>query len=215
MNTKFILAGPTSLFLLTSPAMAVWPWGDSAAEQTQAPQAPASVKSELDELFANLNIQLKKVDEVVARAKSAANRTPGEVTKEVENSSQVLSALLDKIQPTGDMMQQVAALRAAAVVHRRRISDMSKEILTEEDKNSLLMAWDKNIRASDEIRIAMDAMRINLQNAVTKLRMKSAAISEMVLADEFRGVFETYNNWIKELQGTLNNLHRIIQTPGS
>jgi hypothetical protein len=119
------------------------------------------------------------------------------------------------MRPDGDLTNELQAIRSAAVTHRQRIEGAGNDVMTETDRTSLLAAWDKIIRDADTAKIGMANMRDSLTSALSTLRLRSHAMSEMILASEYQAVLNVYNAWLADLQKSMVNLHAIIKTPVS
>ena len=178
--------------------------------ETSGITADTPVKTELEKIFGGLQSQLKEIDNLAANLKATTNRKPAETQTQINGAAQTLSALADRLQPTGDLAAQVTALRNAAALHRQRVQDMAKDSIEEADRTALLKAWDKALIDADRAGAALGEMRERLTHALTRLRMRQVAVGEYLLAGQYQAAVATLRSWLGELEATINNLHNAI-----
>jgi len=182
---------------------------NSTAEPPQV-SAETPIKSELDKIFSSLQSQLKDVDKLAAHLKATANRKAEDTQQQINGAADTLSALTDRLQPTGDLTSQLTALRNAAALHRKRIQEMPKEAIEEADRTTLMKAWDKAIVEADKTAASMGDMRDRLTHVLKKLRMRQAAAGEYLLAGQYQAAVASLRAWVGELEATVNSLHQAI-----
>ncbi len=120
--------------------------------RVEAPKPEAPIKSELDKLFDQLAGHVREADKLVEQLRSTASKTPDAARKEVDNAAAILSGLADRLQDTGDIAQQLQALRKAAQVHRKRVMELPPNIMEELDRTEIMGAWDSTVCRKYEVR---------------------------------------------------------------
>ncbi len=168
------------------------------------------IKSELEKVFNGLVYQLKQADDLVAKLRATASKKPDDAKGDVDQAAQTLSALADHVAPNGDMMNQLLALRNAATVHRKRVQEMGKDIIEEQDRTAITSAWDRVIQEADKAQAAMGDMQNRLMSLLNKLRMRQSAITELLLAGQYQSAITALKAWLGELETTVKNLHQVI-----
>ena len=177
--------------------------------------ADAPVKSELDKVFTELGDQVQRADTLLKQLRETANRKPEDVVQQIQTSTMVLSGLVDRLQQSGDIAGQLGAVRNAAAQHLKRVQELPKGMIDEEDRTKIISAWSGVLQSADNAQANMATMRDSLMAALTRLRMRSMAIGEMMLANQYQQVIDSFNRWIGELKSTVDSLHQIIGTPTS
>ena len=177
--------------------------------------ADAPVKSELDKVFTELGDQVQRADTLLKQLRDTANRKPEDVVQQIQTSTMVLSGLVDRLQQSGDIAGQLGAVRNAAAQHLKRVQELPKGMIDEEDRTKIISAWSGVLQSADNAQANMATMRDSLLAALTRLRMRSMAIGEMMLANQYQQVIDSFNRWIGELKNTVDSLHQIIGTPAS
>jgi hypothetical protein len=112
------------------------------------------------------------------------------VVQEVSQADDILSKLVDKLAPNGDFVAQVTSLRNAAVVHRKRVAELTGETIEENMRGQVLERWDQIIKDADALQNAVTDLRSSMMDKLQKLRMRKTAISELVLAEEFQAAIK-------------------------
>lgn len=168
------------------------------------------VQADLQQVFSGLANQLHEADKLVKRLKKTAAERPQDTKQAIEQGAVELSTLADRVAPTGDLAQELMAVRQAAVLHRKRVQDLAKGTIEESDRTIILAGWDHVIQQADKARAAMDDMHGRLMNAVKELRMRETAVSEMMLAGEYNAAIKAVQDWIAELQTTVSSLRSVI-----
>jgi hypothetical protein len=202
---RLVLALLCALIPLTSYAQ---PSKQQAVVQPLPPQT--AIKSDLDKIFDGLASQLKAADALVVQLKATAAKTPADTSAEVNNAAEVLSGLADKTRADGELAGQLSALRNAAVIHRKRVTDMAKGSIEETDRTNILSSWDKVTQEADEAQAAMVNMHQSLMGSLDKLRMRQVAVSELLLAGQYQAAVAALKGWLSELESTVAALHKAI-----
>ena len=188
----------------------------AAGAQTSLRPAPSvltadtPIKTELEKIFGGLQDQLKEIDTLAAKLKATTNRRPEDTQVQINGAAQTLSALADRLQPTGDLAAQLSALRNAAALHRQRVQDMAKDSIDEADRTALLKAWDKALIDTDKTGVALGEMRDRLTHALAKLRMRQTAVGEYLLAGQYQAAVATLRSWLGDLDATVKSLHQAM-----
>jgi hypothetical protein len=177
--------------------------------------ADAPVKTELDNVFTQLGDQVKRADTLLKQLRETAARKPEDVAQQVQTSTMVLSGLVDKLKQNGDIAGQLGAVRNAASAHLKRVQEMAKGTIDEEDRTKILSAWQSVLQGADTGQANMATMRDSLNAALSSLRERSLAIGELALAGQYQQVIDSFNHWIGDLKNTVDSLHQLIGTPTS
>lgn len=180
----------------------------AAVTKPLPPETP--VRNELAKIFEKLSEDLKAADGLVARLRSTAQKTPESARAEVNEAAKVLGDIADRLKPTGDVAGQLQALRNAATVHRKRVTDMAPNIIDEADRQSILNAWDAILQNADATTAAMADMKTKLTSALENLRMRQVAMSEMLLAGYHQGAVDALKKWLGDLEVTVGDLHKVL-----
>ena len=189
----------------------------AAFAQTASTQPPAPgmttetpVKSELEKVFNELSGHLKQIDKLAADLKATTTKKPSDTQSQLEGAAATLSALADRLQPSGDLAAQLSALRNAAALHRQRIQDTPKEAIEESDRSTLLNTWDKALQDTDKAGAAIADMKDRLVQVLGKLRKRQAAVGEYLLAGQYQAAVSALRAWVGELESTVKSLHAAI-----
>src|SRR6185312_806396 len=100
--------------------------------------ADAPVKTELDKIFTQLGDQVKEADGLLTHLRETANKKPEDIVAEVRNSALALSALTDRLKQNGDIAGNLAAVRNAAAIHLKRVQELPKGAMEEEDRTKIV-----------------------------------------------------------------------------
>jgi ElaB/YqjD/DUF883 family membrane-anchored ribosome-binding protein len=177
--------------------------------------AEAPVKTELDRVFSELGTQVSRADVLLKQLRDTAHQTPDNVVQQVQTSAMVLSGLVDKLKQNGDIAGQLLAVRNAAATHLKRVQEMPKGMIDEEDRTKILSAWQQVLQGADTAQANMATMRDSLNAALARLRERSLAIGELMLAAQYQQVIDSFTHWIGDLKGTVDSLHQLLGTPAS
>lgn len=221
----------TRKYIVIAAALAVISINPAGASAQQVPAAPAKppvasttrppteapVNADLARIFEKLAQDLKSADELVTRLRATTQKTPEGVRAEVDEAANVLGNIADRLKPTGDIAQQLEALRNAATKHRKRVTELSTKDIDERDRQTLLNRWDRILQDADITGAAMADMKTKLSSALENLRMSQLAMSEMLLAGYHHGALETLKRWLSDLDTTVRDLHNVLAPvkPGS
>ena len=137
------------------------------------------------------------------------------MVQQVQTSAMVLSGLVDKLKQNGDIAGELGAVRNAAAQHLKRVQDMPKGMIDEEDRTKIINAWQTVLQGADTAQANMATMRESLTAALSRLRERSLAIGELMLAAQYQQVIDSFNHWIGDLKNTVDSLHQLIGTPTS
>ncbi len=202
LATALCLAAPTT-------------FAQHTTKPTPTLPADAPVKTELDKVFTQLGDQVSKADTLLKQLRETANRKPEDVVKQIQTSTMVLSGLVDRLQQSGDIAGQLGAVRNAAAAHLKRVEELPKGSIDEEDRTKIISAWKNVLQGADNAQANMATMRDSLMAALQRLRMRSMAIGELMLANQYQQVIDSFNRWIGDLKNTVDSLHQLIGTPTS
>ncbi len=179
------------------------------------PAVEAPIKADIDAIFGKLVDELREADGLAQHLRETATKSPEDTKREVDEAASTISRLADALDPNGQLATQLAALRNAALVHRKRVQDLPKGSLEETDRSSILAAWDKVLQEADAASTAMTDMRDKLLATLQKLRMRQTAVAELLLAGQYKAALDTLMNWLNDLQGTVEGLHHAIDDAGT
>ena len=184
----------------------------AAGPQAQPAEIPydTPVKAELEKIFNGLASQLQEADTLVKLLRSTAAKNPADTETQIDSAAQTLGTLADRLQPEADLAQQLAALRNAAAVHRKRVQEMANGTIGEADRTTILAAWDRILQDADKAQASMKDMHDSLMNVLQELRIRKTAVSELVLAGQYQAAVDTLKNWLGDLETTVKNLHKSI-----
>lgn len=177
--------------------------------------ADAPVKTELDKVFTQLGDQVQRADTLLKQLRETEKQTPANVEQQIQTSTMVLSGLVDRLQQSGDIAGQLGAVRNAAAAHLKRVEELPKGSIDEEDRTKIISAWKNVLQGADNAQSNMATMRDSLMAALQRLRMRSMAIGELMLAAQYQQVIDSFNHWIGDLKSTVDSLHQLIGTPNS
>jgi len=175
------------------------------------------VTSDLEDVFNSLNTQLGTVEQLSGQLKGLSTSTPENMQTQIAGAAKVLGDLVDKLAEGGELSNQLAAVRSAAQVHRKRIDEVPKEGMTEQDRTSLMATWDKIITDADRLATKITDSRERVLNSLKGLRMRQAAMGEYILAGRFQAALNSIRDWASELDSAISRLKANINMnrPGS
>ncbi|MGO8866404.1 MAG: hypothetical protein ACLQME_07885 [Alphaproteobacteria bacterium] len=184
----------------------------AAGPQAQPAEIPydTPVKAELEKIFNGLASQLQEADTLVKLLRNTAAKNPADTETQIDSAAQTLGTLADRLQPEADLAQQLAALRNAAAVHRKRVQEMPNGTIGEADRTTILAAWDRILQDADKAQASMKDMHDSLTNVLQELRIRKTAVSELMLAGQYQAAVDTLKNWLGDLEMTVKNLHKSI-----
>jgi len=214
MTTKnIVLAAFVCAVFCISVPYAPEGFGREAAMARPAVETP--VKADIDAIFARLVDELRQAKALAQQLRATAAKTPQDTQREVDTAARTISGLADALDPTGQLAMRLAALRKAALAHRKRVQDYPKGMIEETDRTTILAAWDKVLQEADAAGTTMSTMRDRLLATLQKLRMRQVAVSELLLAGQYQAAAETLMKWLNDLQSTVNGLDRAIEDTGT
>jgi hypothetical protein len=214
MTTKGIaLAAFMCAALCTAAPYAPEGFGREAAMAQPAVETP--IKADIDAIFARLVDELRQAQVLAQQLRTAAGKTPRDTQREVDSAARTISGLADTLNPNGELALRLAALRKAALAHRKRVQDYPKGTIEETDRTTILAAWDKVLQEADAAGTAMSTMHDRLLATLEKLRMRQAAVSELLLAGQYKAAVDTLMKWLNDLQSTVNGLDHAIRDTGT
>jgi hypothetical protein len=173
------------------------------------------IQAQLKDVFGHLAEKVKAADALAARLRDTAAKNPSDTLQQVTEAETILGQFVDQLAPNGSLAAQLASLRAAAAVHRKRVQDMPKDTIEETLRSEILSDWDRIMQAADAGQAAMNDLRTKTIDTLQRLRMRQVAIAELLLAGEFESAIKALNNWISDLQGTMGGLNQIIDQLGT
>lgn len=180
----------------------------------QAVQVP-SAEAQLHDAFDKIKGNVEFLDKLVAYLKDTASKNPDDAAKTVEQTARNLSVLADRLASDGDVGKELLAIRTAAGLHMKRVQEMPPGTITEEDRTKIVGAWEHVLQQTDTATGAMSDLRTRLMDVLNQLRMKETAMSELLLAGQYGAAIQAFMQWVAELQVTVTNLHKVIDTFGS
>jgi hypothetical protein len=186
-----------------------------AAAAPPSPPVEAPIKADIDAIFGKLVDELRQADALAQHLRETAAKSPEDTKHEVDEAASTISRLADALDPNGQIGTRLVALRNASLVHRKRVQDLPKGAIEETDRSNILAAWDKVLLEADAASTAMTDMRDKLLATLQKLRMRQTAVSELLLAGQYKAALDTLMNWLTDLQGTVDGLHRSIDDVGT
>lgn len=194
-----------------------WSHGAWARDVTEPPRSAlqAPVKADIDVVFGKVVDELRQAEALAQHLRETAAKTPEDTQREVNEAAGTISRLADSLEVNGQLATRLSALRNAALVHRKRVQDLPKGTIEETDRTNLLAAWDKVVQQADAAGTAMLDMREKLLATLQKLRMRQTAVAEFLLAGQYKAALDTLMNWLTDLQGTVDGLHRAMEDAGT
>lgn len=190
-----------------APAHAYLPPPTSAAQPPK--NDGGQMQDELNSIFTQLQSDVKHAEDIADQLRELAQKKPGDVQKDIDAGAKWMGALADKLAPQGPVMSQLNTLRSAADTHRKRVAD-AKDMLEESDRTRLLQVWTDVLTQSDKATSAVGGIRTQLLDALTSLRRRQAAISEYMLAGQYKAAIDSLNAWVDQLHQTVERMNGVV-----
>ncbi len=210
-----VMKGLLAAIICAAVSLSLSPAEAQSPRTSANPPAEAPIKANIDAIFGKLVDELRQADALAQHLRETAAKSPEDTKHEVDQAASTISKLADALDPNGQIATQLAALRNAALVHRKHVQDLPKGTIEETDRSTILAAWDKVLQEADAASTAMTDMRDKLLATLQKLRMRQTAVSELLLAGQYKAALDTLMNWLNDLQGTVEGLHHAIDDVGT
>ena len=213
-----VIAFTTVALLVASAAEAQPPLSDLAPSST--PSQPArtdadGASTQIKDVFNQMKGNVEYLDKLLAYLKALAEKKPSDIAAEVKSAAANMSILADRMTANGDVGKQLVGIRTAAALHEKRVQEMPQGAIAEEDRTRIVTAWQHIIQEADKATASMGDVHNRIMDVLTELRMKQAAVGELLLAGQYEAAMETFEKWLADLQTTVNSLHEIISQFGT
>jgi predicted nucleic acid-binding Zn-ribbon protein len=126
----------------------------------------------------------------------------------------VLGELADRLQDQGDVMGELRALDAAAQANRDRVAHLQKGTISEVDRTNVLRTWTKILQQVDAAQVRVKAIRDKILAAISELRRRQVGLAEEILAGSYEDAIKSLNEWLSDLQKTIDKLRASVASPG-
>lgn len=176
-------------------------------------QSP-SIQQQLTATLKALGAELARADTVVAGMHDAKKKGPLEAQLQVTKVATVLGELADRLQDQGDVMGELRALGAAAQANRDRVAHLEKGTISEVDRTNVLRTWTKILQQVDAAQVRVKTIRDKILSAISELRRRQVGISEEILAGSYEDAINSLNQWLGDLQKTIDELRASVAAPG-
>lgn len=154
-------------------------FGQQSTKPTPTLPADAPVKTELDKVFTQLGDQVQRADTLLKQLRETANRKPEDVVQQIQTSTMVLSGLIDRLQQNGGIAGQLGAVRNAAAQHLKRVEELPKGSIDEEDRTKIIGAWKNVLHGADSAQANMATMQDSLMAAPTPSPRNTSPINRL------------------------------------
>lgn len=195
---KSLVAAIALILMFFSPALAQTP----------------SIQQQLAATLKALGAELARADGVVAGMRDAKKKGPLEAQLQVTKVATALGQLADRLQDQGDVMGALRALGAAAQANRDRVAHLDKGTISEVDRTNVMRTWTKVLQQVDQAQVRVKAIREKILSAISELRRRQVGISEEILAGSYEDAINSLNEWLGDLQKTINDLRASVASPG-
>lgn len=179
---------------------------------TPATAAAANIRAGLNQASQEMSEAVKQLDALAAHLKEVTNKSSAEVSKEVFGAEQVLGIAAEKLSPQGNLAAQLNGLREAGQRNLERIQKLPPGVLEETDRNLLLSGWQKVLQDCDNVSAERGMLVEQIKATIGKLRRREAAVSELLLLNEFSAAIASLRHWIADFQNTLEKIHKTLDT---
>jgi hypothetical protein len=210
------LAAAGLLLAHTGPA---WATAESRVSPPSAPQpiylakadAPASgLQSELQGVTERMKALLGEGKRVAARLENQINDHPQEADKLIRDTATTLSGMADQTTSTGDVIKEVAAIRAKALAYRQTVMSMPAGVMSETDRQRVLEAWNRVIDTASKAQAAVADIHVTLLAELQELRRREVAVGQLMLAGEYQAALDDVITWTTELKATIEKLNNLL-----
>jgi uncharacterized coiled-coil protein SlyX len=176
-------------------------------------QSP-SIQQQLAATLKALSAQLAQADTVVAGMHDARKKGSVEAQLEVTKVATALGELADRLQDQGDVMGELQEFRAAAQANQGRVAHLEKGTISEVDRTNVLRTWTKILEQVDAAQVRVKTIRDKILAAITELRRRQVGLSEEILAGSYEDAIKSLNEWLGDLQKTIDQLRASVAVPG-
>ena len=174
-------------------------------------EAPASgLQSELHAVTERMKALLGEGKRVAARLQREINDRPQEADKLIRDTAITLSGMADQTTSDGDVIKEVAAIRAKALAYRQTVMSMSSGVMSETDRQRVLEAWNRVIDTASKAQAAVADIHITLLAELRDLRKREVAVGQLMLAGEYQAALNDVLTWTKALRATINQLNNLL-----
>jgi len=174
-------------------------------------EAPASgLQSELHAVTERMKALLGEGKRVAARLQREINDRPQEADKLIRDTAITLSGMADQTTSDGDVIKEVAAIRAKALAYRQTVMSMSSGVMSETDRQRVLEAWNRVIDTASKAQAAVADIHITLLAELQDLRKREVAVGQLMLAGEYQAALDDVLTWTKALRVTIEQLNNLL-----